>query len=177
MDEIPPVSSTWVIEEIPDIDFVLRQVPVIQTGPSGRRVPNETAFKLRPGENGLSVNWEKYLDVKGNYILLGLTFNKNNTFIDYTAFKIFRLEVGYIRSVSGVTDVLHDPVFRGDPAPVGQPNNRAHSLIICDDDEEVRTKLSDYCRDNFDISDCKFKITSLKTEIEKLKQRLNDTIS
>jgi hypothetical protein len=177
MDEISPVVSPWEKEEIPDIDFVLRQVPVINTGPSGRRVPNETAFKLRPGENGLSVNWEKYLDIKHNYILLGITFNKINTFIDYTAFKIFRLEVGYIRSISGVTDVLHDPVFRGDPSPVGQPNNQAHSLIICNDDEEVRIKLADYCRQNFDISDCKFNISSLRTEIEKLRQRLNETRS
>lgn len=158
MDEIPPVVTPWKIEIIPDIDFVLRQVPVTQTAPSGRRVPNEAAFKLRPRENGLSVNWEKYLDVKGNYILLGLTFNNKNTFNEYTSFKIFRLEVGYIRSISGVTDVLHDPVFRGEPTLVGQPNNRAHSLIICDDDEEIRMKLSDYCRENFDISDCKFNI-------------------
>lgn len=169
MDEVLSLSSTWKSEDIPNEAFVFRHVHVNQrTG----RIPNEAAFKLREGERGLSVNWDKYIDVKGCYILLGLTFSKTNTFINYTAFKIFKLKVENIRSIVGIEDVIHDPVFYGDPPPIGKPNNRSHSQILCSNDEEVRMNLADYCLNNFDISCCNFKVTSLDEEINILKQRL-----
>ena len=157
-------------EKIPNQDFVFRNVHFTQrTG----RIPNEAAFKLRQGETGLSVNWDKYIDVKGCYILIGLSYSNSNKFNDYTAFKIFKLQVEYIRSIDGINDVIHMPVFNGAPPPIGKPNNQAHSEILCIDDEEVRVKLADYCHNNYANSLCDFKVTSLEEEIKALKQRLN----
>ena len=177
MDEKFEVNNIpWPIEEIPSEDFVTRQaLPMERTGKRPRKFPKESHFKLRPGEDGLSVNWVKYLDTKSNFILLGLTHNRNGDYLDYSGFKIFKYSVKFLRSLDGVADVEHKPIYNGNPAPVGKPNNRAHAIVIYPDDEEIRMNLSDYCRENFDHSFCEFDISSLDQEINNLRERLNDT--
>lgn len=174
MDEVSGMNHHWEIEIIPNDDFVYRQVHHQATAPKGKRVPSEAAFILGKGEQGLSVNWDKYMNVKDNYILIGSSYTKKNDFIDYTAFLIFRLKVEFIRSMNVIKDVLHDPVFSDHP-PKGKPNNQAHSLILYDEDdsEEVRMNLADYCTMNFDNSYCKFDVRSIKNEIDDLRRRLD----
>jgi hypothetical protein len=177
MDEVSRINNHWEIEEIPNDDFVLRHVHSDdRTGSKGRRYPNEAHFILEDGERGLSVNWDKYMDVRNNYILIGSTYNKNNRFIDYTFFKIFKFKVKNIRSIVGIRDVVHDPVFFGEHPKIGSPNNQAHSLILYEDDinnGDVRMNLSDYCRNNFDTSYCNFDVSKLKEEINLLQKRLD----
>lgn len=166
------------IEEIPDEDYVYRQVLTFShllNGKSPRRFPNETQFELRDGEIGLSVNWDKYITVQDNFILLGLTHNKLGEYLEYTSFKIFKFPVVFPKKIEGIKDVLHKPIFNGNPAPLGLPNNQSHSEIVYENDEEIWLKLSDYCESNFDDAFCKFKVSSLNQEINKLRAQLQNS--
>ncbi|MEX0686749.1 MAG: hypothetical protein WD267_04045 [Balneolales bacterium] len=167
--EVRPCN--WPIEEIPHSDFVYRQVPPPdRIGQKPGKYPNAGHFSLKPDEKGLSVNWDKYVTLKSIFELISLRVNKKGNFTDYMGFKIFKFPVSLLKTFDKIADVEHDPDCRGNPAPHGTPNNRAHSLIMHEDDEEIRLKLSEYCRDNHSESYCDFIITTtLEDEIEEIR--------
>ncbi|MEX1120652.1 MAG: hypothetical protein WED82_00865 [Balneolales bacterium] len=167
----------WPIEEIPHSDQVYRQVPPPdRIGKKSRRYPNEGHFSLAAEEKGLSVNWDKYVTVKSVFELISLRLNKKGNFTDYSGFKIYKFPVGLIKTFDRIADVEHDPVCKGNPAPPGTPNNRAHSLVLHDDDLEIRVKLSEYCRDNHSESHCDFPISTLENEINEMRENVTSTI-
>ena len=162
------VEETFQIELIPDEDFVYRQVPVLALPKiDNKRVPNEANFI--PDNDGLSVNWDKYCDEDTCYKLLGLTYNNKQQFINITVFKLIKLNVGYVRNIEGIQGVIHDPKIEESK---GSPKNWGHSLIVYKNDEEVRLKLADYCRENNLICP-KPNFSNLNKEIDELKARLD----
>ncbi len=169
----------WKVEVIPDNGNVFRRVP---TTPShtikteGRRCPNESHFILKEGEEGLSVNWDKYITLKGNFILQALTYKHNQqVYCEYTGYIIFSFPIKELRRMEGIKDVFHRPVYNGNPANAGSPNNRSHSEIEYSNNLQARMDLVDYCNSNFDTSFCDIKVAEIKDEIEQLRKRLNDT--
>lgn len=170
-------SLMYPVEFIPDESYVFRQtVPRERTGNKNRRFPNESHFELREGETGLSVNWDKYMDVEKNYLLLSLTKSpKSGNFLDHSMFKIFKYPVRLFRSISKINSVKHVPIFNGDPSEVGLPNNRAHSEVCYENDIEICVKLSDYCNTSFDDSCCDFDVNSINDKVVELRNMLNDT--
>lgn len=166
------------IEMIPDESYVYRQVLPYErkrVGKKRRRFPSESHFELRVGENGLSVHWDKYINVKKIYLLLSLTHNSKGNFLNHTAFKVFRYPVQFLRSIDKIEDVIHTPNFYGNPAPVGKPNNRAHADVLYENDMEIFVKLRDYCDEEYDNAYCKFNVNSINDKSEKLRKLLNDT--
>ena len=165
----------WDIEEIPDKDFVYRRIPTGHLiGDKPRRFPSPSHFKFIG--DGLSVNWDKYISVNENIILIGITYKKDmDEFMDYTPYHIFKFNVGKVKLIAEEIEIKHNPVFHKEiPSPPGCPNNKAHSLVIYSDDEEIRLKLSEYCSSEKDAKcDCNVKL--LKNEIEELRKRLNET--
>lgn len=129
MDGIPD-------EFIPDEDYVLRNVHFAQYKRwNAKRIPTESDFTLRPNEDGLSVNWEKYCSLNSAFLLLGVQKDKNDNFRNPSDFKILRLNVGQIRRLvsDDSVDVKHNPLAI----------NHAHSLVCYEDEEEIRLKLCD----------------------------------
>lgn len=181
MDEGSEVnqSNPWLVEIIPNENFVYRQsIPRdwIKEEGTKRRWPNEASFSLRKNETGLSVNWDKYISVKDNYVIIGLTQSTAGKYLNHTSFRIFKFPVEFLRSIEEISDVIHDPLFNGNPSPVGQPNNRAHSLIeYSDNDGFARMNLSDYSNNNYDQCFCEFNVNSINQELEELKGRLDNT--
>ena len=138
------------------------------------RFPRESHFK--PHSDGLSVHWNRYISIHGVYHTIGLSFKKDTCeYKDAKSFKLFSLPVGFIRSIDGVLDIKHSPVFNGSPAPIGFPNNYAHTSLLYPDDEEIRVKLSDYCKDNQEVSNCYVNFTLIDQEIIALRERLDNT--
>lgn len=179
MDEVTSLTiSPWQPLLIGNEDFVYRQVHVqaLLKLPASkkRRYPNETHFV--PDPDGLSVYWKKQIELKNVFITIGLSYKFNtNEFKDHTLFKVFEFPVAFIKTIEGISQVLHAPVFNGDPAPVGYPNIFSHSLVAYENDPEIRLKLSDYCRDNNNSSFCDFDVHSIDNEVGKLRDKLNDT--
>lgn len=164
------------VEIIPDNAFVYRQIlPHEWIGLKKRRFPSESHFELRPDEEGLSVNWDKYITVENNYILIALTKNSKDKFQNHTAYKIFRYPTELFRNIEGIEDLIHKPVFNGNPAPIGKPNNQSHSEAIYVNDPEILLKLSDYCNVEHETSFCKFNVNSINDRVKELKAMLNDT--
>lgn len=161
---------------IPDKDYVFRQtVPRERTGTKKRKFPNESHFQLREGERGLSVNWKRYITLEENFLLISITYNKKNNFLDHSIFKIFQYPVALFRSINQIIDVIHTPEENGDPAPVGKPNNPSHSEVLYENDIEIFVKLSDYCDKNFEKAFCEFDVNSINEKAKELKTKLNNT--
>jgi hypothetical protein len=168
-------EGPWQTEDIPDIDDVYRQVHFgdLVKKPKNRRFPNEAHFS--PDPDGLSVNWSKYCDVNRVFIVIGLTHKADRKNYKSPAdYKLFKFNVGLLRSIDGINDVLHDPQFFGNPPSVGNPNNRAHSLIKYADDEELRLKLSDHVRDNYDDMFCDRDLGLIEPDVAALKKRIEE---
>lgn len=165
------------VEFIPDESYVFRQtVPRDRTGSKKRKFPNESHFELREGEAGLSVNWDKYIDVEKNYLLLSLTkSSKSGNLLDYSMFKIFKYPVSLFRSISKIDNVNHVPIFNGNPSAVGSPNNQAHSEVCYENDIEICVKLSDYCNACFDDSYCEFDVSSINDKVLELREMLDNS--
>ncbi len=130
----------WEIELIPVDSKVYRLIPLHMIR-KGSRIPSESMFQ--PDADGLSVDWDKYSTPAMSLVRTGLTFRFNSQeYKDPSRFLVFRLNVGEAGNLEEVIAVNHTPVFHGDPAPVGLPNNRSHSSIL-GEDEEIRLKLRD----------------------------------
>jgi hypothetical protein len=160
---------------IPDKHHLYRHTHYDDLDKEGRRYPKAKHFKLREGELELSVNWDAHITVEEVFYLIGLGYNAKQQFKDYTKFKVFKLEVDFLRKLTGIEKVVHSPVFNGNPAPVGSPNNYAHASIYYPDDEEIRIKLSNYCNDDYNNKHCEADFALLEPVVQELRSRLNNT--
>lgn len=181
MDEKACVNDCpWPIEEILGDEFLSRHIPVQGSPkqPDGRRFPSESHFALKEGEDGLSHYWNRYITIEDIFITIGLSHRLDGQFKNHTAFKVFQIESGFIKSLNELITTEHKPIFRN-PAPVGQPNNRSHSLVKFSLDEtdllQIRSNLAAYCVENYNISYRDFKPANLTARIEDLRLRGNKT--
>lgn len=163
---------------IPDTDLVYRQGHLIKLikiqGDKKKRFPDETNFV--PDPDGLSLHWSAYSTPEYVFKHIGISYKFNSTtYKTYSEFRVFSIPVALFRSLDGVR-VEHTPVYNGNPAPLGVPNNYAHaSALYSAEDVEIRLKLSDYCRENYDKSHCSIDFKLLDPIIEDLRERLDQT--
>ncbi|THU34209.1 hypothetical protein FAM09_24635 [Niastella caeni] len=158
---------------------VYRQVHIQDLHPKERdhpeRYPKPSHFK--PDPDGLSVYWNQHIDPEGVYNIIGLSYKANKTeFKDPANFFVFSIPVLYLRAVEGISDVSHSPRYIGNPAPIGSPNIYSHASIVYSDDEEIRLKLSDYCKSNHASCHCKIDFSIVEKKVQELRQRLDNTI-
>ena len=143
-----------------------------------RRIPASSHFALRAGETGLSVNWYPRIDPVTHYTLIAIQHNGSGVFLDPNSFRVYALPVDMLRQLDGIAEVCHDPVFNGDPAPVGHPNNPSHAEVIYTDQEnnlDARLILSEYCQKHPEAYHYPFPDPGLDAAIEALRARNNDT--
>ena len=149
-------------ELIPDGDYIFRNVHVMQSRKwHNTKTPNTSDFALRPDERGLSVNWDKYCTTNDIFIMIGLRKTKSGK--DYqnpSDYKLIKLNVGDVRKISllitEIIDVLHRPEL----------NNKAHSEICCEDEDEIRLKLCELV-ESYEDPIIKPDIPMLIVELEK----------
>ena len=177
MDEISNISKSQfdIPLDILDKNHVIRNVHENELDKIDKKVPKASHFSFRNDEKDLSVNCEAIFSADKICKLIGLTHKKNGEFKNIHDFKLFRFPVGFLRNLEGVNKVLHTPIFNGDPSPVGSPNNFSHSSIYLENDEEIRLKISDYCRKNLTESLCVIDYEHLSKEIIKLRELENKT--
>lgn len=139
-----------------------------------RKFPKPAHFS--PDPDGLSVHWDRFIQPHGVYHVIGLSYRFGKTeYKNPRDFRLFHFPVGWLRQLEGLVDVVHSPVFHGNPAPVGSPNNYAHASLIYPDDEEIRLKLSNYCQSNFDGCYRPVDFELLDSELNELRARLDQT--
>ena len=132
-------------EIIPNEDFVYRNIHVMQSRKwVNYRRPNETDFSLKSGEEGLSVNWDKYCTLVGIFVLLGLQKLKDG--INYRNprdFKVMKFNVGEIRDIklvnNEIVDIIHKPEL----------NNKAHAdyfqkRLASQTHAQIQVRISDH---------------------------------
>lgn len=136
-------------ELIPDKDNVYRQVHK-NFMKKNSNLPSAKEFRKKADEEGISVNWDKYVSPQEVLQIIGKTYKKGSEdFKDPGNYHLFQLNVGEVRAIESVKDVLHDPIWN-DPELVGNPNNFAHSLIILEEenDTEFRLKIAEMLRNS-----------------------------
>lgn len=165
----------WEIQALTDDDIVFRQFPVSQRETyREKKIPLESQFALKPDEDELSFNLSGIIDIPKNFKLIGITHSRKGTFLDATAFKIFKFPVKFLKTLGKFEKIIHTPKFDSAPSPVGRPNNKSHSSLYCGEfNEGTRVQLRDYCREN--DCECIFDIKSIREEIVELIARNNDT--
>ena len=134
--------TIWEKELIPNSDkiycFIHIQANVnLKTGK-----PRAAAFHNTPkqGDN-LSCDWEKYTSPEETRIRIGEQFKTGSTeFKNPNLYAVATFPVMILRNDEYAQKVEHDPVYNV-PEIIGTPNNRAHSIIIGEKDEETRLKM------------------------------------
>ncbi|QXP56214.1 hypothetical protein H0I25_00020 [Cellulophaga sp. HaHa_2_95] len=166
---------SYPIEIISDESFVYRQTtPRQRSGTKKRKFPNESHFELRHGESGLSVNWDKYITIEENFILIAITKSSKGNYLDHSIFRIFKYPVSLFRSIDLIEDVIHKPEFHGNPHPKGKPNNQSHSEVIYENDIEIFVKLCSYCDEEYENAYCDFDLNSINDKVSELKLYLDE---
>jgi hypothetical protein len=177
MDEVSQITEEQYLVPlpIPDETEVLRHVHLNELDKESKRFPKASHFKLREGEPDLSVNWGELTSIEEAYYILGITYNLKGKYKDIKQFKLFKFPVVFLRNIPGLEKVIHSPVFNGNPAPIGKPNNYAHASVFYPDDEEIRIKLSNYCNEAHVGSYCPVDYFHLEEVVADLKEKLNST--
>jgi hypothetical protein len=117
----------WPIEKISDYHCVYIRVfrSLIDEG-----LPSKSAFSNTPkdGDN-LSSDWCKYCSPQTSRELIGLQKDKQGNNKNFEDFYIWQFSVIALRELDIPQQVEHEP-FYNNPEKDGEPNNRAHSIII-----------------------------------------------
>lgn len=181
MDEISEIVSTspWPIEEFTDECILYRHCHYSkreQISKKERRHPNEASFVLREGEEALSFNWSKYANSERGSVVIALTYNRSDNYLNYKDYTFFKYPIEFLKSVDGIVNIVHNPDFKGNPSAVGHPNNKSHSLVFIEsNDLAIRINLADFSKENYELAKCTIDFNTLDDEIEQLRARLNDT--
>lgn len=181
MDEVAQINdlpASWSIESFTDDCLLFRSCHYSQREKVSkkRRHPSEACFSLRNNEEALSFNWSKYAEANRGFIVLGLRYGVNGEFLHYKDYTFFKLPYIFLKELEGIAKIVHSPDFNGNPSNVGIPNNKSHSLLFYEDDDlQTRMNLTDYCNNNYDDCKCEVEFQIIDSEIENLRERLNDT--
>ena len=104
-------------------------------------------FRFNAGEDGVSVNWDKYSTPEDSLVIVGMThkFGKQEL-KNPDEFRVCAISIEQVRSASPKRKLLHEPTWRGDPPLIGKPNNRAHTVIVPLETERERVVVADCAR-------------------------------
>lgn len=118
-----------------------------------KNIPAERSFFPTERDEGkLSVDIESLTTPEKTLSRWGAMYNAKQEFKDYNKWELYKLNVGDIKLIDKVINVIKDPIKYDEPEK-GRPDNPAHGLIdlsnIKDVDlPEVVLKLRNLAKDN-----------------------------
>ncbi len=122
----------WEVEKhFPDEDFLY--IRVGEGYVSRDLKPRAVAFSNTP-KNGtnLSSDWSKHCTPESSRELTGKQKNIKGEYKNPLSFSIWQFNIGKLRQiVKPLQNIKHEPLYNN-PEIDGEPNNRAHSIIIGD---------------------------------------------
>lgn len=132
----------WEVESIDNESSLFIRVAYSNISPKDH-LPRAAAFLNTPkhGDN-LSSDWSKYCTAKISWDSIGRQRKTSDgSFKDPGIFCIWEMNVGKIRTeVLPKQLVEHDPVYN-DPEDHYVPNNRAHSIIVGDKQNNAEVRV------------------------------------
>jgi hypothetical protein len=133
-----PESVVWEKEDIPSTAYLFRYVHKSQVD----KAIKKPYLRAMDGGFETSCDWDKYSTPEMTQALLALQPKHSGGFKNPDDYFIVKILVKEILDFIPSQKVEHAPIQNHSTLP----NNRAHSHIVGDkDDEEVRTKLRDFC--------------------------------
>lgn len=156
-------------DPLPQGDRVYRLVVNTHRDKQNKTIPAVRCFSLSPNDkNKLSVDWEKKTTPEECIARVGCSFKyASNEFKPFENREIYALEIDFLKSISGIENVVYDPIILSNPKK-GKVNNPAHSLIAFSldllndqaNEPEIYLKIRDHAKDHL-ISVNMEKATSL----------------
>ena len=126
--ELSVVREQWIVEEILDENFLYRNIHFGRVNKTNPKAINPSAFDQDMPD--VSCDWDRYSDV--GQILQKISkepkkgMNSPQT-KNPNVYAVCRVQVSPVRQLIEVNEVVHDPKRDEE----GEPDNRAHSLIMC----------------------------------------------
>jgi hypothetical protein len=169
-------------DSLPTNDDVYRICITTDRDKKAENIPATKSFTLSTPDKDdnyrLSVDWAKKTTPEEVLIREGIRY-KSNTQIykNYLLREIFALNVGFLKSLSEIKDVIYDPTIL-EKFVKGKPDNPAHSSVLFSPENyeqyesEITLKIREHAKDKFVNVD----IETVKKEVEKLRA-LNDIVS
>ena len=139
-------------EPLPYEDDVWRIALSTSRDKKNKQEPGISNFSLNSSDFGkLSVEWASMSTPEESVARFGATYKSGTEdFKDYRTRELYALNVGFLRSLEPVEDVLYNPIMVR-PVLKGRPDNPAHSLVIiksnfAQDEPELYKKMRDHAK-------------------------------
>ena len=138
------VDEKWPVEPIPDTDTLFCYVHSSSAIKKKKINLSPKAFRNTPFKGGtdLSSDWNKYSTAEETRERIGKQKKGNGEFKKSTDYYVVSFLVSDILKTIPNQQVIHDPI-QDEP---NQPDNRSHTQIFGDKDEEVRLKMVDMAK-------------------------------
>jgi hypothetical protein len=129
----------WPTEELSDFHCVFIRVHKTKLEDN---LPSKSAFSNTPKHLGnLSSDWCAYASAQTSRELIGRQKNNSGVFKNPLDFFIWRFKVHALRQLPDIPQaVTHEPWYN-EPETDGEPNNRAHSIIVGDKPNTAEFKI------------------------------------
>lgn len=131
--------------EFKEDDIFYRQVNIGFYNKKGEL--NPAAFKVREGEDGLSVDLERIIKKpEHSLIIAGKTYKTGSSiFKDTNKLEVYSLQYAFVQSMEYLKEIKHSPT-NNNPEIIGTPNNPSHCDIINTNDDLVRVQLKRHAK-------------------------------
>jgi hypothetical protein len=144
-------------EPLPADDRVFRIVIKDWREKSDKLTPLPKCFSLSSEDKkhgyGLSVDWERKTTPEESIARVGCSYKKDSQeYKGYENRELYAIEVGFLKSLESVRDVLYDPIIHEKPEK-GNPENPAHSQaffnpeVLEKDEAEIYIKIRNHAKD------------------------------
>lgn len=157
-------------DSLPSSDFVFRLVEK-ELVEKDKFTPKIRGFSLHDNDKkhgyGLSVDWSALTTPEESLGRWGASYKTGTTeFKDYKKRDIYVLNIGVLKSIDSILDVVYNPILNI-PVIKGIPNNISHSLIKFDKNELEKNEAEIYTRIREHAKDKKVKSINFK-KVEEL---------
>lgn len=158
-------------DSIPSGKRLFRLVLVTERDKKNKAIPAVRCFKLKTiDENKLSNDWEELTTPEDTLARCGATFrNGKEEYKTYEDKEIYGIDVGFMRTVTCVSDIIYDPIDFN-PKRKGVPNNVSHtSTIFSDIKDEDEPEIFISIRDHAVVNKVEVNMTIVHEIVLKLR--------
>lgn len=152
--EIPDIVPG---DSLPDHDDVYRKAPNDWKEKKDKFTPALRCFTLSEPDKqegyALSADWSARTTPEESIARIGASFKTGTQkFKEYKNWDLFALNIGFLKSLESIIDVIYDPLVNKIPIK-GTPNNISHSLVSFNKDDlekneaEVYLKIRNHAKD------------------------------
>ncbi len=160
------ISNITSGKSLPDPDDVYRKTPIDWKEKKDKFTPSLRGFTLSEADKqegyGLSVDWSAGTTPEESIARVGASYKTGTQkFKEYKNWDLYALNIGFLKSLESIIDVIYDPFISEIPIK-GKPNNISHSLVNFNKHELEKNEAEVYVKIRSHATDRKIQINMTK---------------